>query len=53
MRECWLKWVSRDWPISADYIRLNYSDANRSALKKQLYKYKYIHLIPSLTAFSI
>ena len=29
MRACWLKWVGRDWSISADYIWLNYSDANR------------------------
>ena len=32
MRACWLKWVGRDWSISADYIWLNYSDAN-TALK--------------------
>ena len=30
MRACWLKWVGRDWSISADYIWLNYSDANNS-----------------------
>ena len=29
MRACWLKWVGRDWSISADYIWLNYSGANR------------------------
>ena len=28
MRACWLKWVDRDWSISADYIWLNYSIAN-------------------------
>ena len=28
MRACWLKWVGRDWSLSADYIWLNYSDAN-------------------------
>ena len=28
MRACWLKWVGRDWSISADYNWLNYSDAN-------------------------
>ena len=28
MRACWLKWAGRDWSISADYIWLNYSDAN-------------------------
>lgn len=28
MRACWLKWVGRDWSISADYIWLNYSIAN-------------------------
>lgn len=31
MRACWLKWVGRDWSISADYIWLNYSDANNGA----------------------
>lgn len=29
MRACWLKWVGRDWSISADYIWLNYSGANK------------------------
>ena len=28
MRACWLKWVGRDWSISADYIWLKLSDAN-------------------------
>ena len=28
MRACWLKWIGRDWSISADYIWLNYSGAN-------------------------
>ena len=32
MRACWLKWVGRDWSISADYIWLNYSGANIGAL---------------------
>lgn len=32
MRACWLKWVGRDWSISADYIWLNYSDANSAAV---------------------
>lgn len=31
MRACWLKWVGRDWSISADYIWLKYSDANTDA----------------------
>lgn len=31
MRACWLKWVGRDWSISADYIWLNYPDANKFA----------------------
>lgn len=31
MRACWLKWVGRDWSISADYIWLNYSGANSEA----------------------
>ena len=37
MRACWLKWVGRDWSISADYIWLNYSDANTliGRLKKE------------------
>lgn len=35
MRACWLKWVGRDWSISADYIWLNYSDANTSTRKVQ------------------
>ena len=30
MRACWLKWVGRDWSISADYIWLNYSGANNN-----------------------
>ena len=30
MRACWLKWVGRDWSISADYIWLNYSGANKA-----------------------
>ena len=30
MRACWLKWVGRDWSISADYIWLNYSGANNT-----------------------
>ena len=33
MRACWLKWVGRDWSISADYIWLNYSDANSGVEK--------------------
>ena len=36
MRACWLKWVGRDWSISADYIWLNYSDANNAARPKYL-----------------
>ena len=36
MRACWLKWVGRDWSISADYIWLNYSDANRLFNDKSL-----------------
>lgn len=32
MRACWLKWVGRDWSISADYIWLNYSGANNGRL---------------------
>ena len=33
MRACWLKWVGRDWSISADYIWLNYSGANTASLR--------------------
>lgn len=29
MRTCWQKWVGRDSSISADYIWLNYSEANK------------------------
>lgn len=36
MRACWLKWVGRDWSISADYIWLNYSGANKVDLSKIL-----------------
>ncbi|WP_368157733.1 hypothetical protein, partial [Collinsella aerofaciens] len=28
---CWLKWVGRDWSISADYIWLKKSDANNGS----------------------
>ena len=34
MRACWLKWVGRDWSISADYIWLNYSGANTQINRK-------------------
>lgn len=34
MRACWLKWVGRDWSISADYIWLNYSGANNGNIDK-------------------
>ena len=34
MRACWLKWVGRDWSISADYIWLNYSGANNATVGK-------------------
>ena len=36
MRACWLKWVGRDWSISADYIWLNYSGANIASLNNKL-----------------
>ena len=39
MRACWLKWVGRDWSISADYIWLNYSDANRCSIVLLLHGY--------------
>ncbi len=34
MRACWLKWVGRDWSISADYIWLNYSGANSARSRR-------------------
>lgn len=40
MRACWLKWVGRDWSISADYIWLNYSGANISSLADRMYLYE-------------
>ena len=36
MRACWLKWVGRDWSISADYIWLNYSGANNRDVPQKL-----------------
>ena len=36
MRACWLKWVGRDWSISADYIWLNYSGANSMVLDNHM-----------------
>ena len=39
MRACWLKWVGRDWSISADYIWLNYSDANNGKADEWAEKY--------------
>ena len=36
MRACWLKWVGRDWSISADYIWLNYSGANRPSVQSEI-----------------
>ena len=44
MRACWLKWVGRDWSISADYIWLNYSDANigkKNGFKCLIYMHRY------------
>lgn len=46
MRACWLKWVGRDWSISADYIWLNYSGANNVSAYTRLSKSS----IPSNTA---
>ena len=43
MRVCWLKWVGRDWSISADYIWLNYSDANNRELAKIGVTLKLLH----------
>ena len=39
MRACWLKWVGRDWSISADYIWLNYSGANIEAARRAAANY--------------
>ena len=36
MRACWLKWVGRDWSISADYIWLNYSGANIGSIYRHV-----------------
>mgnify|MGYP007103933799 CR=1 FL=1 len=40
MRACWLKWVGRDWSISADYIWLNYSGANRVGVRGRIHAEK-------------
>lgn len=37
MRACWLKWVGRDWSISADYIWLNYSGANNGGVSETIF----------------
>ena len=55
MRACWLKWVGRDWSISADYIWLNYSDANRDRIGalRVTDKLPSIYVTNSLSAFSL
>lgn len=51
MRACWLKWVGRDWSISADYIWLNYSDANNDdVLGYEIYDENVELSVSSLTA---
>ena len=40
MRACWLKWVGRDWSISADYIWLNYSGANSTMREGSVMSWK-------------
>lgn len=47
MRACWLKWVGRDWSISADYIWLNYSDANK---REQNARCKYLDTVNGFDA---
>lgn len=49
MRACWLKWVGRDWSISADYIWLNYSGANSELPKNK----DGVDLVIELVAFLI
>ena len=44
MRACWLKWVGRDWSISADYIWLNYSDANIIAISVAVFAFSALFL---------
>ena len=46
MRACWLKWVGRDWSISADYIWLNYSDANIFLTALFLIPFAPVYLLP-------
>ena len=57
MRACWLKWVGRDWSISADYIWLNYSDANRKRPSRLellgTLLSAWLHIVLSSTAFKI
>ena len=53
MRACWLKWVGRDWSISADYIWLNYSGANKHPDAKhfrELHGYSAHDLTPTLVS---
>lgn len=42
MRACWLKWVGRDWSISADYIWLNYSGANNGMHRHPLVEIAFV-----------
>lgn len=51
MRACWLKWVGRDWSISADYIWLNYSDANTDARQRWFLKGFFKESDPMLVSF--
>ncbi|WP_346965234.1 hypothetical protein, partial [Collinsella aerofaciens] len=52
---CWLKWVGRDWSISADYIWLNYSGANiqtpltRDILKLNPWQHRQSKIAPPST----
>ena len=51
MRACWLKWVGRDWSISADYIWLNYSDANIGDVRARLDSHAPRAAVWSIAAF--
>lgn len=54
MRACWLKWVGRDWSISADYIWLNYSGANtQTAIGGVTTLYIRLSNMPASTAVGI
>lgn len=51
MRACWLKWVGRDWSISADYIWLNYSGANTILYPRDAWRERLVISIDGKTLF--